>query len=72
MKAKFTFFLNNIITQQLISATKPGFLTGDVTYKRCKILKKHILWILNILAIILKILTVQHTSTCTCMSLHTG
>ena len=70
MKAKFTFFLNNIITQQLISATKA--LTGDVTYKRCKILKKHILWILNILAIILKILTVQHTSTCTCMSLSTG
>ena len=31
MKAQFTFFLNNIITQHLISATKAWFRTCHVT-----------------------------------------
>ena len=32
MKTKFTLFLNNIITQHLISVTKAVVLTCDVTY----------------------------------------
>ena len=31
MKAKITFFLNNIITEQLISVTKTMVLTCDIT-----------------------------------------
>ena len=32
MKAKFTLFLNNIITQHLISANKSLVLTCDITF----------------------------------------